>query len=228
MTNVLLNQVNKSVKAGNVQDQTEDKGGFERELIPENKNGWPARFIGYVEVGDRDGGEWQGKKKPNVRKAYVFFQLLSKKLAREIELEGGEKKTVYPIQRIQVDVKTGEKANLTKLFNKMRAGRDITHVAQMLGDPFKIGIVHYEKKDDSGKVLATYENSKTKDDGWLVFEPNTIKTDEDGEETIVPLKVPEAREPLRLLLWDDPTPEQWESIKGTSLRVWRKGQQKDL
>jgi hypothetical protein len=214
MTNALLNQVNKSVEKGRVQDQTEEKSGFEREIIPENKLGYPARFVGYIEVGDRDGGEWQGKKKPNVRKAYLFFQLLSKKLRKEIEVDG-ETKVVYPVQRVMVDVKTGEKANLTKLFKRMSAGRDLTHIAQMLGEAFKVGIVHSHKKDDNGKVLATYENSRTKDDGWLVFPPMATRMDEEtGEEEQVPMRVAEATEPMRLLLWDDPTPEQWDSIKG--------------
>jgi hypothetical protein len=213
MTHALLNQVNKSVEKGRVADQTEDKGGFEREVIPENKLGYPARFIGYVEVGDRDGGEWQGKKKPNVRKAYLFFQLLSKKLRKEVEVDG-ETKVVYPVHRIMVDVKVGEKANLTKLFKRMAAGRELTHIAQMLGEAFKVGIVHSHKKEGE-KIVATYENSRTPDDGWLVFPPMRVQVDpETDEEEHVPMKVMEPTEALRLLLWDDPTPEQWDSIKG--------------
>jgi hypothetical protein len=213
MTNALLNQVNKSVEKGRVHDQTEEKGGFERELIPENKLGYPARFVGYVEVGDRDGGEWQGKKKANVRKAYLYFQLLSKKLKQEYEKDG-ETVVAFPVQRIMVDVKTGDKANLTKLFKRMAAGRSLTHIAQMLGEAFKVGIVHNQKKDAEGKVVATYENSRTKDDGWLVYPPMATRLDEEtGEEEQVPLRVAEATEPMRLLLWDDPTAEQWESIK---------------
>lgn len=211
MTNTLLGQVKKSVENNRVQDQTEDKGGFERKIIPEHP-GYPARFVGYIEVGDRDGGEYQGKKKADTRKAYAFFQLLSKSLGEEIEVDG-EKKTIYPIHREMLDVKQGEKANLTKLFNRMANGRQLTHIAEMLGEPFRVGIKH--KVVGEGKDQRTYENARTPDDGWLIRAPlMEVEDPETGELVVKTMKVPEAREPLKLLLWDDPTPEQWDSIKG--------------
>ena len=208
--NALLGQVNKSVENKRVQDQTEEKSGFTREPIPESK-GYPSRFIGYVEVGDRKSADYQGQKKPNARKAYLYFQLLSKKVAQEIEVDG-VKKTIYPIHREMVDVKTGEKANLTKLFKRMAAGRShLTHIAQMLGEPFKTGIAHNVKGEGADKKI--YENARTKDDGWLISPPVVEVLDDDGEPTTKVLNVAEARDPIRLLLWDDPSPEQWESIK---------------
>lgn len=210
MTSTLLKQVKKSAKEGRIADQTEEVSGFERELEPEGK--WLGRFIGYVEMGDRDGGEWKGKKKKPVRKAFVFFQLLSAKLAQEIEVDG-EKKTIFPLLRVMVDVKVGEKANLTKLFNAMRGGRDLTHIAEMLGEPFRIEIVHHTKGE--GKDAKTYANMRDKDRGWLIGPATKPVFNEDGDQIDeVPVKVREATEPMKLLLWDDPTPEQWDSIKG--------------
>lgn len=223
MTNTLLNQVNKSAESGRIKDQNEDSG-FVRELIPEGK--YPARFIGYVEVGDRDGGEYQGKKKPNTRKAYLFFQLLSPKLAREVEVDG-EKRTIYPVHREMIDVKTGEKANLTKLFKRMANGRALTTIAQMLGEAFRVGISHHSKGEGAEK--KTYENIRTKDDGWLVYPPVYEVVDpETGESTTKRLKVIEANEPLKLLLWDDPSPEQWDSIKGRPFEYKVKGSEEKV
>lgn len=209
--NKLLNQVTKSVKDKRLTDQNEEKGGFTREIIPEGV--YPARFVGWVEIGNRDGGEWKGKKKPPVRKAYAQFEILSKKLAQEIEVNG-VKKVIYPVHREMMDVKTGEKANLTKLFRKMAAGRkDLVHIAQMLEEPFRIKFVHNTKEANGDKPEVTYANIRTKDDGWLVMPPTFEKVDEEsGESKTVKLKVMEQTIETSLLLWDDPTEEQWASI----------------
>ena len=220
--NALLGEVNKAVKENRVQDQTEERGAFVREVIPENKTGYPARFIGYVEIGDRPQPDFQGKAKPDCRTAYLFFQLLSKKLEKEITVDG-ETKVVYPVHRERVDVKVGEKANLTKLFKRMAAGRDITHIAQMLGEPFRVGISHNPSTKDP-KVV--YENARTKDDGWLIFPPTIDVMGDDGEITTKVMKVPEAREELRLLLWDDPSEAQWASIKGRPFEYGEKDKKK--
>ncbi|ANS06221.1 hypothetical protein HOR19_gp28 [Phage MedPE-SWcel-C56] len=206
----LLGQVNKSVEKGTVQDQTEDKGGFERELTPVGK--YPARFVGYVEVGKRDGNMYNGKKKAPSQKAYAYFELVSKKLAQEIEVDG-VKKTIYPVHREMLDVKQGDKANLTKLFKQMAAGRaNLTHIAQMLGEPFFVEIVHQDKGEGDSK--KTYENARDKDRGWLITPPIKDDVDGDGEVTQVKVRMKEQTVPIKLLLWGDPTPEQWDSIKG--------------
>lgn len=209
----LLNQAKKSAKEGRVADQTAEGPAFERELAPEGK--WPARFIGYVETGNRKGGAWKGKQKPDTRKAWLYFKLLAKKLAKEVEVEGKGKVTIYPIVRAMVDVKVGEKANLTKLFKKMAAGDDYTHIAEMLGQAFLVKVTH----NDNGKEGAdhrVYENIRTEDEGWTVYPPMREVYDEDEDETVMkPVNVPDVdEEELMLLLWDDPTPEQWDSIEG--------------
>lgn len=204
----LKDQAKKSVKENKLSDQNEEKGGFDRVIVPEGT--YPARFVGWVEVGDRDGGEYQGKKKPNTRKAYAYFELLSKKLAQEIEV-GGVKKTIYPVHREMLDVKTGEKANLTKLFKRMAAGRSLMHIVEMLEEPFRVRIVHFTKGE--GKDAKTYANIRDKDLGWLVFPPTFEKVNEEtGESEIKTLNVPKQTVETQLLLWDDPSEEQWASI----------------
>lgn len=208
MTN-LLNEVNSAVKKGTVKDQNESKGDFEIELVPPGT--YPARFVGWIEVGDRDGGEWKGKKKPNVRKAYAEFELVSKKLAQEIEVDG-VKKTIYPTVRQLVDVKTGEKANLTKLFKQMANGRDLMHIAQMLEEPFLVTVEHWTKGE--GDNARTYETLRNKEKGWLIKPPLVEVPDEEGEIQVKKVNVIPQTVPTKLLLWDDPSIGQWDSIAG--------------
>lgn len=204
----LLNQAKKSVKEAKVHDQTEEGPAFVYEPTPEGRH--RARFIGYVELGMRDGGEWKGKKKPDVLKAYLYYELYGKKVEKIIEVDGVEK-TINPIHREMIDVKVGEKANMTKLFKKMVAGRDgITHIAQMLEEPFLLSISHNEVEKDGKKRI--YENIKTKDDGYTLSAPIIETMDDEGETTVKKIKVPDQIAPTRLLLWEDPTVEQWDSI----------------
>ena len=206
MTNSLLAQAQKSAQSDKLKDQTADTGSFEYEIPAAGPTA--ARFIGYVEIGKRKQPDYQGKEKPDCMEAFLFFELLSKKHAREIG-EGSDKRTIYPVHRERVQVKAGERANFVKLLKKMAYGRDVHHMALMLGEGFLLRGVHNKSQD--GK--KTYYNIRTKEDGYLISAPMyNANKDPLGEEDMQPLPVPEPTQPIKLLLWDDPTPEQWQSI----------------
>lgn len=206
-TSKLLAGIKSSVKNEKVIDQTIDTGGgFERIVTP--KGTYPSRLVGYVEVGLRKGGSYQGKDKPDYQQAWLFFELLGKKLAREIG-EGDEKRTIYPVHLERIAIKNGDRANFTKLLKKMDYGRGNTHMGLMLGEGFRVGIVHKVDAKDDKKIWANIKN----DEGYLVSGPFVeVVDDETGESTTKKVRVPEQTVAERALLWDDPTMDQWESI----------------
>lgn len=216
MTNALLKQAQAAVKDGKVQDQTKGGGSFERTVAPAGP-AW-ARLIAYYEVGSREQKAYQGKEKPPARIAYLEFQLFGKKHQREIVVDG-ETKTVYNTHRQRITLKGGDRSNSTKLLKAMAYGRDINHFALMLGEPFKITLHHNEVEKD-GKT-TTYVNMRD-DSGWTIGAAVRDQVDEDtGDVEVVPVKVAEATYDMRLLMWDAPTKEQWDSlfIDGTFTRT---------
>jgi hypothetical protein len=168
-----------------------------------------ARLVGYVEVGKQP-QEFDGKPKNPALECYVFFELNSKKHMRTFEVDGVEKTSFNRIQQ-SLPVYTNSKAGFHKLFESMRAGRDgITHMAHMLGEPFKIDVVHNTVGE--GDKKKTYANMKDAN-GWKIGPPMVTKYNDEGEpvETVM-LPVPEPTQSLMLLLWDTPSKEQWDSI----------------
>ena len=84
----------------------------------------------------------------------------------------------------------------------------ITNHAQMLGEAFLINVIHAPGKDRDGND-KTYANMKDADFNWQISAP--MQTDAlTGETTKLP--VPDPTIDLRLLLWDNPTKEQWDSV----------------
>lgn len=190
-------------------DHTKVSEGFTREVPPAGPS--MARFIGYVEVGKQP-QEFEGKAKNPALEAYIMFELNSKKHIREVEVDGVNKVFANRITAGGggVAVYTNSKAGFHKLFSAMRAGREnITHIAHMLGEPFKIDVVHSVPAKEGDAVYANMKDAN----GWKIGPPMVTKYNDEGEplETVV-LKVPEPIAPLQLLLWDAPTKEQWDSI----------------
>lgn len=195
--------------AAKLADQTEDKGGsFEYE--PPAAGPCIARFISYVEIGNHPQKAFQGKAKPPAPEAIIQFELLGKKHAKEIETqdETGQtvKRIVYPIITERVAIKSGPRAGFYKLLSAMDYGRGNTHMAFMLGEAFILTIIHNEVEKDSKKRI--YANIKDDSGNWKVSAP--VRVNEEGETE--PLKAPAATVTERLLLWDAPSIEQWNSI----------------
>jgi len=167
-----------------------------------------ARFTGYVEVGKRKQKPWKGQPKADASEARFTFELLSPKNIRDIEVDG-EKITVTDVIGCKVAMKTGDKASFVKLLKKMAYGREgITNHAQMLGEPFLINVIHGKGKDKDGND-KTYANMKDDDYNWQISAP--VQTDA-LTGNVAQLPVPEATIDIRLLLWDTPTQEQWDSV----------------
>jgi hypothetical protein len=192
-------------KAGETTDQTEAKAGYDYAPPPEGFT--PARFMGYVEIGNQPQKPYKGKEKPPAMVAILTFELNGPKHITEYEVDG-EKRTRTNIITERVKVSSSERSGFYKLLKKMIGGRpDIKHMAEMLGEGFLIKIVHNVVEKDGKK--RTYVNMKSEENGWEIRLPQ--KTDPITNE-VEPVDIPAATIPLKFLNWEAPTPEQWESI----------------
>lgn len=199
-------------------NQSVDTGGdFKYE--PPAKGVAMARFVSYVEIGEQEprkkGPHYKGPKPT----AIIQYELLGKKHAKEIEVDG-KKKIVYPTITETLTISSSKKSWFYKLLHAMDYGRGNTHMAFMLGEAFKINILHNEVEQDGKKaIFANIRN----DQGWTVSAPVIQREDDDGELVDVALKVPAPTVPLRMLLWDAPSTEQWDSIFIDGTRTVKKG-----
>ncbi len=200
-TNPLLEQARAVAE-----DQTEDVEGFERRLAPIGPS--LARFIGYVEIGKRPQKPYKGKAKADAMEVRFSFELCSKKNVYTIG-EGEDAKTVRDVIGIKITKKQGDRAGFVKLLKKMAYGRaEKTNFGSMLGEPFLINIVHNPGKNAQGEDVI-WVNMKDENYNYLIGAP--AQTDAITGATTV-FEVAEPINPLRLLLWDNPTIAQWESI----------------
>lgn len=212
-----------------IAEQSEDQsvttagGDFVYEVPPAGKT--VARFIEYVELGVHPQKAFKGKDKPDVEYVRIAFELNSPKHVKEIELEGGVKKKVVNIVSVTLAKKFGEKAAFKKLFNKMAYGREIKHMAKMLGEGFIIDVVHNSVGE--GKDAKTYANIASKDGEWFVSAPRAVNPLTD-EVSIIP--VPDPLNPKRLFLFDNPNKPTWDSlfIDGTKTVKDEKGVDKEV
>ena len=222
MTNILLSQI----QGAALKDQTVVKA-FAPQLAAAGKG--IARFIGYVEAGQRP-TFYQKKEKGKALRVYAFFELLGQKHITEDEehgtLESNGKKFRTTMFKVQLDVKLNEKAKFRKLFMKMRNGREqVTHMSQMLGEAFIVNITHNTVGEgDKQKVYANLQNAEGE---WQVSAP-IIEDPLTGEVKVVP--VPAPTRPYQLLLWDYPSKEQWDSIfiDGTVMRKQEDGTEEEV
>lgn len=212
MTN-LLDQL--KANKDKLTDQTEDSGGFE--YVPPAAGPCLMRFVSYIEIGNF-AQSFNGQPKKPAPECILEFELLGKKHAKEIEIEAEDgtktKKTVYPIIRIGqgpsgkggMSMPGGAKSNFYKLLKAMDAGRGNTHMAFMLGEAF-LGTVVHSDNGKEGKEKVVYANLRD-ETGWKIGAP--VRVNDEGETEA--LKAPPATVDLRMLLWDAPTIEQWNSI----------------
>lgn len=197
-------------RAAKRSDQTQTKTGGD--FAPAAEGTSLARFVDYIEVGEQKQKAYQGKAKPPTSKVMLTFELLSSKWVKEIEVDG-KKKTVADRITITIPLSLHKKAGFKKLFEKMRYGRDdIVHMAQMIGEGFKVTVTH-NKVDDGPNKGKVYANITDEDGNYLVGP--AVKKEENDEGEIIgtkKLKVPEPLSDMRMFLFDEPTPETWESL----------------
>lgn len=199
-------------------DQTEDTGS---NYVYEPPAAGPciARFVSYIETGMHEQRAYQGTPKPPAREVILQFQLLGKKHAKEIEVkdENGQmqKRIVYPVVKIAMPIMSSPKSNFMKLMSKMVYGREITHMALMLGEAFKVTVIHNKSKGADGKEVI-FANLKDGEGTWHIGAPVIQKFDEETGDAIgdpVPINAPQATVDFRLLIWDKVRIEMWNSIK---------------
>lgn len=221
-----------AAKAMKNQSVAKTGGDYEREIAPEGN--CYGRFLEYIELG-KFPAEFEGKPKPPAARVRLMFELLTAvpkkgpdgkpmrdengKLVmvpnvKEVEVEGGKRKFANQIS-IELTESQSDKSGFYKLFKAMQYGREeITHFAEMLGDAYKLEVVH--NTTNKGKQNeATYANVFTKERGWLVSSPFMESTDPDTLEitrTDMSSKVPAAISPIRLFLFDLPTQGSWDSL----------------
>lgn len=177
--------------------QEAQKGGGD--YTPPAAGACLLRFVAYVELGKQK-STYKGETKIK-DKVRLVFEVHGKNYPIKKLDDGTE-----VVQRITITetLSLSEKAHFFKIFNAMRNGReDITHMAQMLGEPFRGRIYHNEGKE--GKVFANLRNES----GYTITSPY-IEDAETGESRKV--KVPEAVSQLRLFVWDQPSKEMWDSL----------------
>ena len=161
-----------------------------------------ARFVGYVELGKQK-GSFKGV--PTVKeKVRLVFELVGK---RHPPGEHDGKK--IPV-RITIDenYSLNEKANFFKLFQRMNYKQDAVHIAQLLGEAFKVEVVHdvWTGKDGKERTDAVLRNAG----GYTIAPPR--KEDEDSETGWVNIEVPAALSDIRCFLWEQADMTQWGSL----------------
>lgn len=219
-----------AAKASKNQSEAKAGGDYEREIAPVGT--CYGRFIEYIEMGKHP-ASFEGKPKAPAARTRLLFELLTSVPKRdasgavvkdeagkpvmipnvkEVEVEGGKRKFANQIS-IELTESQSDKSGFYKLFKAMQYGREnITHFAEMLGEAYKLEVVHSAQKTDKDPV---YANVFTKERGWLVQSPFMEKTDPDTlevERVDMSSKVPQAISPLRLFLWDFPTQGSWDAL----------------
>lgn len=191
-----------------LEDQSDRSGSSDYEYVPPAAGITVARLIEYVELGVQPQGQFQGKEKEPAESVRLVFELLNpKKNIREIEVDG---KTVKIADRITLTLKKSmhPKAKYAKLFDKMKYGRDsITHMAQMLNDPFILTVTHRVVENEGTK--RTYVNITNEAGEYTIQAP--FKLDPLTEEkTNIPVQ--KAVSPLKLFLFKKPTKGTWDAL----------------
>lgn len=176
-------------------------GGFD--FVPPVEGVTILRFVEYIEIGAQPQKPFQGKAKPDNLETFLGFELLHPKHIQEYTDAAGITQKVPHFVRVRIAVKTGDKARYKKLLNKMAYGRDIKHMAQMLGEGFIADIFHY--KPDDKRVYANLD----KDGEWSLRAPFSVDPLTEAK-TAIP--IPQPTKPLRIFLWKRPTPETWASL----------------
>lgn len=200
------------------QSEVQEQGNFERTIAPAGRT--VGRLIEYIELGRRKQKPYQGKEKPDCDEVRLTFELLGKGQINEVEIEG-EKVKISNVISVKLAKKQGERASFKKLFNKLTYGRaDKKHIAQMLGEPFIIDVVHNSVGE--GSDAKTYANIKDKDGNWLVGAP-VIADALTGETKDISKAVPQSLRQLKLFLWDHATKEMWDSLYIDGTREVKKG-----
>jgi hypothetical protein len=184
--------------AANGADQTKSVAGGGDYAPPAAGPGF-ARFVGYVEIGKQKGTM---KGLPTLKeKVLLIFELVGK---RHAVAEGEQPHRVT----VEETYSLNEKANFFKLFQRMNYRQDAQHIVQLLGEGYKVEVVHdkWKGKDGKDRTTAQLRNAT----GYTIVPPR--KEDEDSETGWVDVTVPPAQSALRCFLWNEADTQQWGSL----------------
>lgn len=161
-----------------------------------------ARFVGYVEIGKHN-RKFKGV--PTVvDQVQLIFELVGKRHP-PTEVNG-----VLIPQRVTITEKISNnvKANFVKLFNRMNYKQDAQHMVQLLGNGYKVEVVHDKWTGSDGKERTDVTFRKGGE--YTVAPPR--KEDEDSETGWVDIEVPKHISELRCFIWEQADMAQWASL----------------
>jgi hypothetical protein len=171
---------------------------------PPAKGPTRLRFVSYVELG-KQAGSYLGK--PTLKeKVELVFELSGKNHQPKV-LDDGTK--IPHRVSIELNFSLNEKAALFKLFQRLNYKQEATHIAQLLGQPYKGEVFHREYKRKDGKVGIAAELD-SKEAGFSIAPPRVEDDEVEGGWRV--LEVAPAITPIKCFLWDHADMEQWSSI----------------
>lgn len=204
LLNKFREQAQDAKNTGLMHDMNETTAGGSARTLPAGKA--LAVLTGYIESG-LAAREYNGKPKPPAREMRLIFTIVGGKglntdgQPEDYVLEAGQ----YPsIGTFWTSVTTTDKSKAVKWFNRMRTnsfgtGAE-TSFADFLGRAFMLPITHSEGKKDGKDVI------------YVNIDPATVDKPVNPI-TLEALEVPEVpEEHYKLLLWDAPSKEQWDSL----------------
>ena len=188
-----------------IADHTKESTGPAFEIVPAGTT--LARFVDYIEVGNQPRKPYKGAERKPAPQVLITFELLGKNYVKEIEVDGA-KKTIANRITVPMNLSLNEKAKFRRLFKRMAYGRsEITHMSQMLGEGFKVSVVHNDVGE--GDKKKTYANITDDEGNFLVEGPFTVDA---LAETKQVHKVPPMVGKLRMFLWDIVNAATWGSV----------------
>ena len=165
-----------------------------------------AVLIGYCEMGievSKKENKWG--KFPKQQPATLTFALISPK---HLELDEAGNIKRYKLVYVNVNETYGEKSMYMTLMNALDYDKSNRHVSEMIGELFKVEVVHNVV---GSKTYANLHNGAA----WLIWAPRNVDPITD---TVTTLKIPATfNEPTHLFLYeqnvtDESYLEMWDSV----------------
>jgi hypothetical protein len=215
-----MNQSIADLAALAAQDEDQTETVVYKDFEPAAAGPAVCRFIEYIELGKQPQRPYMGKDKPPADEVLLTFELLTPKHIHKYTDADGTERTRADRITVTMTKKLGDKAGYKKLFDKMRYGRDaITHMAQMLGEPFKCTVVHNvtEKEGKSRTYANLWPKGGEPTLGVAKYQKDPLV------DTFDDIPVQPALSPLRIFLVNRPNKATWDSLFIDGTRTVKSG-----
>lgn len=187
-------------------DQTKAVAGGGGDYAPPAAGPGMARFVAYVELGKQK-GMMKGKEEIK-EKVLLIFELCGKRHPPREAQDGT--KIPYRIS-VEVNFSLNEKAHFFKLFQRMNYKQDAVHMVQLLGEGYKVEVLHRAWKDRQGNERIEAELQGP--DGFTIYPPRREALEEEESDSgYVVLAVPPAISEPKAFIWAQADLDQWGSI----------------